>query len=350
MKTGNSGAAAHRPSEATTDDAIQNERLLAVGTLSSGVAHHFNNLLSIILGYSSHLINQEKWNEDSRDALIKISEAAQKGRRLTEEILAFVGSETEQQTDCSVHRMLSSLAPLLEHQVDKRVRVTLKLDATSDQVKSQRSALHQTLYNLLTNSLDGVNGDAELIVQTSNISHSSPADKPDQIKVEVIDTRQGPMLLETPHPALILALDETEKTSVPSRALTKQLSANEIWVVDDDSIFCEMCSRVLSDDGHRVTEISSGPEMQERWLATETKPQLLIMDFSMPDYNGLELCTWLKEQGCRAPIILVSGFSSSHPDIDRALKMRKTFFLQKPFPVPELADIVSVALGETLLG
>lgn len=350
MKTGNRAAASTRQSEQVADDAIQTERLLAVGTLSSGIAHHFNNLLSIILGYSSHLINQENWNEDSRDALTKISEAAQKGRRLTEEMLAFVGSETEQQTDCSVHRMLSSLVPLLEHQVDRRVRVTLKLDATRDQVISQRSALHQTLYNLLTNSLDGVNGDAELIVQTSNIARSSAEEAPGQIKIEVIDTRQGPMLIEAPHPALVLALDETEKVPVPPPAQTRRLAANEIWVVDDDSIFCEMCSRVLSDDGHRVTAISSGPELQERWQSTATKPQLLIMDFSMPDYNGLELCTWLKEQGCRSPIILVSGFSPTHPDIDRALKMRKTFFLQKPFPVPELADIVSVALGETLLG
>jgi FixJ family two-component response regulator len=69
----------------------------------------------------------------------------------------------------------------------------------------------------------------------------------------------------------------------------------------------------------------------------------------MPEYNGLEIVSWLREKGCKAPVILVSGFSHTQPDIHKALKIRKTFFLQKPFPVPELADIVSVALGETLL-
>ena len=49
-------------------------------------------------------------------------------------------------------------------------------------------------------------------------------------------------------------------------------------------------------------------------------------------------------------MVLVSGLSPNQPDIKRALKLRKTYFLQKPFSFQELADMASIAMGETLIG
>lgn len=330
------------------DELRATERARALGTLSGGIAHHFNNLLSVILGYSSHLLNRLDLPDEAHDALLHISEAAQRGRRMTEEVLAFAGSEVEEEAVCSVHQMVQSLCPLLESQAAGRYRFICRLDASEDRVRSQRSLLHQTLYNLLTNSVDGLEeGSGDVFVRTANVQRREDETLIKYVHIQVADSPDdaGECLAE-----LMLALDREQLVEAAPPRPPKKLASHTIWVVDDDPIFCEMCERVLGDDGHQVTSVSSGPALQKQYKSDATPPSLLIIDFSMPDYNGLELCTWLREEGCRAPVILVSGFSHSHPDIHKALKMRKTFFLQKPFPVPELADIVSVALGETLLG
>ena len=146
---------------------------------------------------------------------------------------------------------------------------------------------------------------------------------------------------------LIRPADETVDMTPP---VQRKLAPSHIWVVDDAPIFRQMCRQVLSDKGHSVQELDSGSHLMKQWADSEDKPDLLVIDFSMPEYNGLELAEWLRDQGAQAPLILVSGFASNQPDIRKALNLRKTYFLQKPFSVPELADVVTVALGETLIG
>ena len=145
---------------------------------------------------------------------------------------------------------------------------------------------------------------------------------------------------------LPLAEDTGDADSVQIR---KNLAPSHIWVVDDDPLFRQMCHQVLSENNHDVNELTSGTDLMKKWEQEEQKPDLLVIDFSMPDYNGLELCEWLKEQGSKKPVLLISGFSPNQPDIKRALKIQNTYFLQKPFSVPELTDIATVALGDALI-
>jgi len=355
---------------------LHTERERSLGTLSGGVAHHFNNLLSIILGYASFLLNRTELTEESSEALRAISDAAQKGRRLTEEILAFAGSDVEEETTCSLHEIVRSVLSLLESHTTGRIRVQTRFEAEDDQIRAPRSVLHQTVFNLLINAIDSMpqGGMLEVLIEPATLN-----DAPG-IRLNVVDTAES-IEEEQDHATrahrlssvrgmihqlsgtaelpdtqalinsadILLPLDRDIPAAPQMAPLRKRLAASQIWVVDDDPIFCEMCERVLTDDGHKVVTLPSGPAMMEAFDHAPEPPHLLIVDFSMPEYNGLEIVTWLRDKSCHAPVILVSGFLHTQPDIHKALKMRKTFFLQKPFPVPELADIVSVALGETLL-
>jgi CheY-like chemotaxis protein len=354
---------------------LDSERVRSLGTLSGGVAHHFNNLLSVILGYASFLLNRTDDNEEAHAALRAISESAQKGRRLTQEILAFAGSEVEEETSCSLHDIVNGVLSLLEGKTSGKIRISTALEADADAILAPRSVLHQAVFNLLINGIESLPQGGTLTVQTEQTdagasirmkvvhqSDAAPATKPDSSHLpDRLLSVQG--MIDPFEGALTQAVDESQAVQVdmtlpieqidqPEEApapVSKRLAASRIWVVDDDAIFCQMCERVLQDDGHQVSTLPSGPAMQAAF-AEQPHPELLIIDFSMPEASGLELCEWLRENGCQAPVILVSGFAATQPDIHQALKMRKTYFLQKPFPVPELADMVSVALGETLLG
>lgn len=378
-----------------TRQLLDSERTHSVGTLSGGVAHHFNNLLSVILGYSSFVLNREKLSQEAAGALHKITEAAQKGRRLTEEILAFLGSDAEEEAPCSVHDTVESVLSLLESRTAAGVRVEKKLEAAHPTVTAPPSAIRQIIFNLLTNAMDSIAAGGLLSVTTSNTHMAAESGRQEYIRLEVADsggglpeaarafTSGGGVLdlraagdrlgfkLSSVY-GMVGRLDGTVVVSSEPGSLTKvqillptaqageeeqeqkrvrrRLAPSCIWVVDDDAIFREMCRQVLSDDGHEVRESSGGREFMEMWRKGGTKPDLIVMDFSMPEYNGLQLCEWLRGEGARVPVILVSGFAANQPDIKKALKMKKTFFLQKPFSFREMADTVTVALGETLIG
>lgn len=384
----------HLHASELTEQLVQSERTHSVGTLSGGVAHHFNNLLSVILGYSSFVLNREQLSGEAADALRKISEAAQRGRRLTEEILAFLGSEVEEEMPCDVHETVNNVLSLLESKTGTHVRVQTRLDAKTSTVLAPPSSIRQIVFNLLTNAIDSMPSGGELTVTTINTHLAAESGRQEFFRLEVADS-SGVMPAgvrpdmagkgRLPLPAgdrigfklssvygMVGRLDGTVLVSSEPGALTRvqvllptvtggervreekkirrRLAPSRIWVVDDDAIFREMCRQVLSDEGHAVDEMAGGREFQEKWRKGGAKPDLILMDFSMPEYNGLQLCEWLRNEGSKIPVILVSGFSSSQPDIRKALKLRKTFFLQKPFSFREMADTVTVALGETLIG
>ncbi len=361
---------------------IQSERTRSLGTLSGGVAHHFNNLLSVILGYSSFVSHRETLSDEAREALRHISEAAQRGRRLTEEILAFSGDDPGKDTVCALHDTLRSVLSLLQSQSSSRVHIATRLDAAEDHICAPASSIHQIVFNLLANAMDAMPEGGDLHVATSNVTlgpqtflklevsdsaGSLPSNFSQQLAEGGLDEtslrlssiygmvgRLDGTVTISNHPGqatrveVLMPVAGEQAAAKPPRQQARQ-APSTIWVVDDDPIFRQMCKQVLSDVGHQVEELTSGLELKERWPTEGQRPALLIIDFSMPEFNGRELSEWVREQGATTPIVLVSGFASNQPDIRAALSIPNTHFLQKPFTVPELADRVTVALGETLM-
>ena len=351
------------------------------------MAHHFNNLLSVILGYSSYILNRENLSKEAMDALQKISEAAQRGRRLTDEILAFAGNESEEFRGYHVHETLLSVLSLLELQTSGQIEVKTELLAENDYVAAPQSALHQIVFNLITNAIDSMPGGGKLTIRTGNQAMSGDQNGLDYLRIEVEDS--GGLVFDTPESdegfqmkdragvklssvygivgkmegtvlmsskpgdsarvEVLLPTAQPENAGSTPAPVSKKLSASQIWVVDDNPTFREMCEVVLAEENHTIDKLSCGEQLHKQWKKETQKPDLLIIDFSMPDYNGLELVEWLNEQKSTVPVILVSGLSEDQPDIRQALSYRRVHFLQKPFAASELADIVNVALGENLL-
>lgn len=362
-----------------TRQLVQSERALSLGTLSGGVAHHFNNLLSVILGYSSFVLNREKLSREATDALRRITDAAQRGRRLTEEILAFLGNDSEQVKPCAVHQTLRQVLSLLESQTGASIRISTALEAQQDNVLSAPSSIRQIVFNLLTQAMDSLPAGGRVEMSTANAQIQG---RP-YLQLEVVDRAEeagGPPAAGRRRQSLklsslygmvrrlegsvvfteeaggghrlrvLLPVLPSEKPAQPARRVRGRPAPSTIWLVDDDPIFREMCRQVLSDGGHDVLELDSGRAFRERWRARGGHPDLIILDYSMPEDNGRQLCEELRAEGSRVPIILVSGFAANQPDISRALRMKRTYFLQKPFSFREMVDVVTVALGETLIG
>lgn len=373
---------------------LQSERSHALGSLSGGLAHHFNSLLSIILGYSSSIANRHKLPAPVDESLRKIMDAAQRGRRLTEEMQAFVGEEGGGDARCSVHEVIRRALSVFGPQVKSNVRVECDFKAADDTVPAPPMSMQHIIFNLITNAVDSMPEGGEVRLATSNetLAPEGPPGK-NYLQICVTDTTgalpkgfaagtpSAAHLHETDLSGMKLStvygmVEKLEGTVtldaqpgayttvrillplVPATAAHAESSASKtrhglaparVWVLDDDEIFCAMCSQLLGDEGHEVTVITSAREFRERIKVLAEPPQLIVMDFSMPDYNGLQLCQFLADRGVQVPVILVSGFAGSQPDIRKALQIKRTRFLQKPFSARELYDAVALALGETLV-
>lgn len=353
---------------------LQSERLIAMGTMAEGMAHHFSNLLSVILGYTSLVIDKSTLTAEAAELLRKVTEAAQKGRRFTEEVLTMAGSEDEEEAACSLHDRLRGVITLLQSRPGGRADMTAHLEATHDLVLAPPNVVHQMAFNLLSAAQESLRPGTQLSIRTTNIGAGPDA----SIRIEVSESgvarASTPGLTSlklasllgqvsrlegtvdsaaaaAPGTKVVVTLPVSTEPIAPrsEKKIRRRLAPSSIWVADDDPVVREMCRRVLTADGHSVAEASSGAELKQKLEAAKAQPDLIIYDYSMPDFDGLEFCQNLREGGRRVPVILISGFTADHPDIKKALKLRKTFLLQKPFSFRDMSDMVTIAMGETLV-
>jgi CheY-like chemotaxis protein len=372
-----------------TAQQLQNERLNALGSLAEGMAHHFNNLLSIILGYSSMVLDRGDLKNEASGAMSKVTEAAQRGRRFTEEILALSESfADEEPAVCSVHERLQGALTLMQSRLKSGIQLISNLDAANDRVVAPQGIIHHVAFNAIANAIDSMPSGGRLSMKTENIDMEERGNVRTYFRLTVVDSGMLPLKKGKQSPddtsaeerlapklaslfGQVASLDGTvtiksEKDdsttleitlpaataadeAAPQKRIRRRLAPSRIWVADDDSVMREMCQRVLTEEQHDVEEISSGNDFMSRFSNEEERPELLIYDFGMPDVTGLEFCRWLRDNGHRIPIILISGFTPDHPEIKKALKLRKTFLLQKPFSFRDMSDLVTIALGETLI-
>lgn len=349
------------------------DRLSALGSMAEGMAHHFSNLLSVMLGYTSLVLAKSELSPEASESLHKVAEAAQQARRFTEEVLMLAGQDEAEDSLCSVHDRLQRVLGLLQARAGSRVEVVTRFDAARDTVAAAPGLIHQMLLNLLGNSFDNLPGGGRLTLHTTNPEGTS------HLRLEMIEEARPHLAGDSDaaaqtRPALARLLGQVARLEgevvsrevkssgahivltlpitlagprAPQKKIRRRLAPSSIWVVDDDAVVREMCKRVLTAEGHTVEEYASGSALKKR--LGEAKPDLVIYDYSMPDTDGLEMATWMREAGHRSPVILVSGFTAEHPSIKRALTLRKTFLLQKPFSFRDMADIVTIAMGETLV-
>ena len=116
-----------------------------------------------------------------------------------------------------------------------------------------------------------------------------------------------------------------------------------ILIVDDEDDILELLDVILSDEGHRVVSASNGVEALR--VLAEEKVDLILTDIRMPQMNGIELLTELKNQGHHPPIVFVSGYSDISEEEAYALGVSR--FIFKPFEVKTILQTVRDLLGPT---
>ena len=374
----------------------QAQKMDAVGRLAGGVAHDFNNMLNVIIGYSDMLMERLPADDPSLDDLREIRHAATRSADLTGQLLAFARRQTVAPKVLDLNVVIGERAKMLCRLIGEEIAFSVVPGADLWAVSIDPSQLDQILANLSVNSRDAIGGVGSIVITTKNahLDAAYGAQHPgfevgDFVQLTLSDTGCGmdretldrifEPFFTTKEPgkgtglglATIYGIVKQNGgfinvDSEPGRGTTftiylprhdsaaadeqesedRLLTGSEtILVVEDEAQILRMCQRVLESAGYRVLAAASPVSAL---VLAEQHPgpiHLLLSDVVMPDMNGKQLQARIEAAVPGLRTVFMSGYTAdvvAHRGVlDAGIR-----FLQKPFSPRDLTRRVREALDE----
>ncbi|MGX1320358.1 PAS domain S-box-containing protein [Bradyrhizobium sp. USDA 377] len=183
---------------AAEEQLIQAQKMEAVGQLTGGIAHEFNNMLTVITGTIEILADAVKDNPPLATITKLISEAADRGAALTSSLLSFARKQALQPAEIDVNELLEELAKLLLATFDKKIEIVTKLDANVWLAFADRGQLSSALLNLAINARDAMLDGGRLTLTTRKVVFGvreavavGAGYAGDYVEIEIADTGTG---------------------------------------------------------------------------------------------------------------------------------------------------------------
>jgi PAS domain S-box-containing protein len=183
---------------AAEEQLIQAQKMEAVGQLTGGIAHEFNNMLTVITGTIEILADAVKDNPPLSTITKLISEAADRGAALTSSLLSFARKQALQPAEIDVNELLDELAKLLLATFDKKIEIVTRLDGKIWLAFADRGQLSSALLNLAINARDAMLDGGRLSLTTRNVVFGvreavavGAGYAGDYVEIEIADTGTG---------------------------------------------------------------------------------------------------------------------------------------------------------------
>jgi signal transduction histidine kinase/CheY-like chemotaxis protein len=369
----------------------QAQKLEAIGQLAGGVAHDFNNILTVILGRTEEVAQDARLPADLHEAIADVSQSAERATALTRQLLAFSRRQTIQVRDVDMNEVVGNLTRMLNRILGEDVDVDFHYASGPAHVRADPGMIEQVLLNLVVNARDAMPLGGQLSIEVSLVEGAAQPGGPVRpagswVCLRVTDTGSGIAAEHLPHifepffttkdvgkgTGLGLATTygivqqhggwiEVEsqvdrgttfrvffphvsaavvEPPAPAAAPPSPRGDETILVVEDEDGVRALVIKVLADLGYRLLQAQSGPRAIEIWREHGSEIDMLITDIVMPDgMNGIELADRLRRTRPSLKVIFTSGYLA---DVSRDdIPARETdAYLAKPFSLPELARLV----------
>ena len=369
----------------------QAQKLDALGQLTAGVAHDFNNLLMVILGNLEFIARAHADQPATARRLDYMRSAAERGARLTSQLLAFSRRQRLIPQSLNLNEVLPTIVEMLRSTLGRTVEIDTNMEDRLWPALVDRTQLELALLNLGINARDAMDGVGKLTIEARNVTQGEPvqpADPPagDYVTVSVADNGSGmtPDVLahafepffttKAPGEGSGLGLSQVHGfahqsgggvriASAPGqgthvqlflpRAPTAQavqrqprvasgetLRSATVLVIDDDADVRAVTAAMLTRMGHVAIEAESGAEAMEK-LEGGARVNAAVVDYAMPGMNGVEAARRLREQQPDLRVLFITGFSER---AERETSATGDMLLNKPFTAADLADRLDALL------
>ncbi len=145
------------------------QQLEAIGRLAGGVAHDFNNILSIIMGHGELLLGAVGEDERARNGLEQIRRAADRAASLTQQLLAFSRKQVLQPKVLDLNEAVADVQKMLSRVIGEDIELVASLHPSLASVKADPGQVEQVLMNLAVNARDAMPHGGKLAMETSNV-------------------------------------------------------------------------------------------------------------------------------------------------------------------------------------
>jgi len=376
----------------TQDQLRQSQKMEALGQLTGGIAHDFNNLLTVVVGGLDLITKQVQEERLLRFATNALA-AAERGARLTSQLLAFSRVQRLEVRPTYVAPLIEEMRPLLRNVLGPGIEKKFDLDPRLTPVLADPTQLEVAVLNLAINARDAMPDGGTLTVTSRR---RRITDDPDlapgtYVELAISDTGSGmeqDVVARAFEPffttkevgkgtglGLSMVYGMARQSggaarveSEPGRGTTVKLffrradrdgevpasggrtgdevrrsrGAATVLVIDDDPDVRQFIAAGLEEYGHDVVEAADGGEGIEKFAATN--PDLVIVDYIMPGLSGAEVAGHILATRPGQPILFVSGYNETD-EIRRVAPDAQ--ILAKPFRAATLEDSVRSALAKS---
>jgi two-component system cell cycle sensor histidine kinase/response regulator CckA len=371
---------------------FHSQKMEAVGRLAGGVAHDFNNILAVILMNAADLNRIKTLTPEQVDAVDDISVAAERGAKLTRQLLAFSHTQVMNQCALDINDVVTSITKMLKRLIGEDISLHMRGFPGQALVWGDMSMIEQVLMNLAVNSRDAMPEGGQLDIEVDRVAvdkavatlrnveagdficltvrdngcgiapeHMSHLFEPFYTTKAVgkgtglglatvhgiVEQHHGWVEIESqPEKGTVChiylpRLMEVKETHVAGQAAEPLIGGAEtILVVEDEASLRMLAVRVLEQYGYRVLEAPNGVAAVEVWRQHGGAVDLLLTDIVMPGgVSGRKLAEQLRAEKPGLKVIFMSGYPgemtghglSVIPDLS---------FMQKPFVSDKLIQRV----------
>lgn len=373
---------------------LRAQRLEAIGTLSSGIAHDLNNILAPMLMLMPAL--QPKLTDPNDVELVRLVEqSAQRGASIIRQLLTFSRGVEGERGPVQIRHLLREVVAILRETLPRNIAIEERVPQEIWQINADATQLHQVLLNLCVNARDAMPVGGKLTLEVQNLElfpgdiEIHPQARPGRYVVMIVaDTGVGipahlrdrifePFFTTKPmgkgtglglstvvgivksHGGFVNVYSEPPRGCVfrvylpadvqPRPSERKDPSSpptgNQelLLVVEDEIAVRQTVAQALQKSGYRVVTAASGQEAIRVFLENQTAIRLVVTDLMMPDMDGFGLIRSLRALHVGLPVIAASGLQDRTRS-DELAAMGVSLVLTKPFAIGELLR----AIGDRL--
>ncbi len=369
---------------------IEAQKREVIGQLAGGVAHDFNNILSVILGYADLIADELDADSPLQEYTDEIRQASKRAVALTRQLLLFSSQETVEPVVLDLNGAVTDLDKMLRRLMGENIEMKVVPGEQIGRVRADAGYVGQVLLNLVVNARDAMPNGGKLTIATYNVTldesytRTHPEAIPgDHVLLSVSDTGTGMtrevqarlfeaffttkpkgrgtgLGLATCHtivrqsgghigvyselgqgttfkvyfPRVEQALDP-QAAALPASPLAR--GTETLLVVEDDDAVRHLAQGVLEAQGYQVLSAANGQEGLHLASDHAGSPiSLVITDVVMPQMGGKVMAEWLKTMNPDLKILFTSGYTddalAQHGVLEAGIE-----FLGKPYTPAALA-------------